>query len=259
MGGVTSLLHPHELPKQLPRVRCGPRVTMWNTVEMRKISGNSAPKAQNVQAYMKRHPNMVVYDGTQHGPGENDGSVSEYQPRVTIWNKKERKCLSGNAAPLAKNLEKYLRKHPECEVYTGQANKAKQMLAPTTAAPYCMEAPKSLEVAEPPTDLAGVGMQVTTEVIGCLQEASFTDLYEFATEDIDMGECPTGFGAAQCFGWDQQLYSHGIDGVETPTGSEWEGMDIDMDIDMEAVCVPAPSLSQNMESTMLLQAPWTMA
>ena len=40
--------------------------------------------------------------------------------RVPVWNRKLSRQFAGNVAPLRKNLDKYLQKYPECEVYDGQ-------------------------------------------------------------------------------------------------------------------------------------------
>ena len=40
--------------------------------------------------------------------------------RITIWNKTQRRKMTGNAAPLETKISEYLRKHPDCEVYDGQ-------------------------------------------------------------------------------------------------------------------------------------------
>ncbi len=40
--------------------------------------------------------------------------------RVRVWNKKEQRMLAGASAPLEKNLQRYLREHPDMEVYAGQ-------------------------------------------------------------------------------------------------------------------------------------------
>merc|ERR1719198_1895712 len=42
------------------------------------------------------------------------------EKRVTIWNWREKRKLSGNSAPFRKNLHEYLRKHPDWEEYWGQ-------------------------------------------------------------------------------------------------------------------------------------------
>jgi len=45
---------------------------------------------------------------------------AESEKRVTIWNFKEKRKLSGNSAPFKRNLEEYLRKHPDWQEYVGQ-------------------------------------------------------------------------------------------------------------------------------------------
>merc|ERR1711865_294946 len=45
---------------------------------------------------------------------------SNIERRVTIWNSKEKRKLSGNSAPFKRNLHEYLRKHPDWQEYKGQ-------------------------------------------------------------------------------------------------------------------------------------------
>merc|ERR1711907_111612 len=42
------------------------------------------------------------------------------EKRVTIWNWREQRKLSGNSAPFKKNLKEYIRRHPDWEEYVGQ-------------------------------------------------------------------------------------------------------------------------------------------
>jgi len=97
------------------------RITMWNKKENRKISGNAAPMEKNIDEYLRKHPECEVYNGqrSQLDPAIRAAQLAA-EPRITIWNKTERRKVSGNAAPLEKNIEEYLRKHPDCSIYDGQ-------------------------------------------------------------------------------------------------------------------------------------------
>lgn len=46
--------------------------------------------------------------------------MSEWGERVTLWHKSDQRKVAGNAAPLRKNLEKYLKRHSHAEVYVDQ-------------------------------------------------------------------------------------------------------------------------------------------
>eukprot|EP00299_Pterocystis_sp_00344_P002699 c13041_g1_i1.p1 GENE.c13041_g1_i1~~c13041_g1_i1.p1 ORF type:complete len:326 (-),score=51.79 c13041_g1_i1:190-1167(-) len=130
------------------------RITIWNRTERRKISGNAAPMGKNLIAYLNKHPHCEVYEAQDKaqsmgffptfsgsesessngfsllGCGEPNSlavssssvcSVPEItEKRVTIWHKEERRKISGNAAPMEKNLLSYLNTHPNCEKYVDQ-------------------------------------------------------------------------------------------------------------------------------------------
>lgn len=104
----------------------GEHVTIWNRVEKRKIAGNAAPLGRNLCRYLYLNPQCEVYVNqvekkTTRGAKNNfDLSLAGDGDHISIWNRVERRKISGNAAPLKKNLEVYLQKRPHCEVYTDQ-------------------------------------------------------------------------------------------------------------------------------------------
>lgn len=102
------------------------RVTLYNTVENRKLAGNAAPLATNVDKYLRDHPEYVIYNG-QNTKGyrpttraERLSYVNFNGPTVPIWNMQTRKMVAGTAAPARKNLKIFLETHPHCEVYAFQ-------------------------------------------------------------------------------------------------------------------------------------------
>lgn len=91
-------------------------VTIWNRVECRKIAGNAAPLRRNLVRYLAANPDCEEYKDQDKRPG-NQNPENKHVP---IWNKVENRKVTGNAAPLRKNLIAYLAKHPDCEEYIGQ-------------------------------------------------------------------------------------------------------------------------------------------
>ena len=50
--------------------------------------------------------------------------IESQRERVSIWNRVLNRKVCGNATPLLKNLEKFLKNHSDCEVYDGQDKRA---------------------------------------------------------------------------------------------------------------------------------------
>jgi len=107
---------------------------MWNRRENRKISGNAAPMEKNIDEYLRKHPECELYisQRSQMDPAVRAAQLAA-DPRITIWNKTERRKVSGNAAPLEKNIDSYLRKHPDTEIYDGQDKRAPGALGPAAS------------------------------------------------------------------------------------------------------------------------------
>lgn len=47
-----------------------------------------------------------------------DKPLDPMDERVTVWDSQTGRKITGNAAPMKKNLQKYLKKRPHCELYT---------------------------------------------------------------------------------------------------------------------------------------------
>lgn len=120
-----------DVSKFLPEgrtVRDGEHVTIWNRTEERKIAGNAAPLGKNLARYLYQNPHCEVYVSQDEGrigcrtgrKGFLDLSGVGDGEHVSIWNRAEQRKIAGNAAPLKKNLDTYLKKRPDCEVYVGQ-------------------------------------------------------------------------------------------------------------------------------------------
>lgn len=75
------------------------------------MSGGRVVSPENVLELAGMSPHKPFIRDPYHGAGEK---------RVTIWNKRDKRKLSGNSAPFRKNLPEYCRKHPDWEEYCGQ-------------------------------------------------------------------------------------------------------------------------------------------
>ncbi|KAA8497653.1 hypothetical protein FVE85_5238 [Porphyridium purpureum] len=102
-------------------------VTMWNRVECRKVAGNAAPLRKNLDKYLTAHPECEVYCGQDKhnlGVGEIDPRtgkrIEKANEHVAIWHNTECRKITGNAAPLRKNLDAYLKRNPNCVIYNYQ-------------------------------------------------------------------------------------------------------------------------------------------
>lgn len=69
--------------------------------------------------YPNRFPPLSAIRKRETRPRKR-GVVNLNGPNVPIWNRVACRKIVGNAAPKRENLSKYLRKHPECEVYNYQ-------------------------------------------------------------------------------------------------------------------------------------------
>lgn len=90
--------------------------------KMTALEANLATKPKRVIKYTPVYQDIDIEATAATHPNarylvEED---DEETRRVTVWNPKTGKKLSGNAGVFKKNLAKYLRTHPEWVVWTGQ-------------------------------------------------------------------------------------------------------------------------------------------
>lgn len=89
--------------------------------EMGRNDGGRVVSPENVLdmsgAFVSPHKEPLSPRPSPYGedPWQGMGEI-----RVTIWNKRDQRKLSGNSAPFRKNLAQYCRKHPDWEEYRGQ-------------------------------------------------------------------------------------------------------------------------------------------
>lgn len=174
-------------------------VTIWNRLECRKIAGNAAPLGKNVYRYLDQHTNCeVYYNQDKAGLGERSAKKRRLMEgenttlagdHVPIWNRRERRKIAGNAAPLKKNLEVYLAKRPDCERYDYQDGSAKDAELPTTPRRKAIgneaaEVPSQEDVALP---AAGVCEAVAEAVSGTGNGVADMDFLSAPLDDLHSG------------------------------------------------------------------------
>merc|ERR1712093_699144 len=82
---------------------------------------SSSPREHREPRESRDHSKRSLSFASKHKDEENDWEQDEdAEKRVTIWNWREQRKLSGNSAPFKKNLKEYIRKHPDWEEYVGQ-------------------------------------------------------------------------------------------------------------------------------------------
>merc|ERR1711907_228994 len=98
------------------------------------------------------------------------------EKRVTIWNWREQRKLSGNSAPFKKNLQDYLRKHPDWEEYVGQDKdeNGKKSFAPKKRRKDFKPEPKTDVVRRsvPPHRVAGMAPRIEPSALMAAEAAA---------------------------------------------------------------------------------------
>ena len=81
--------------------------------------GSVAAKPAGVVCAVPVRPPSAARDDSSKSSADA-APIPVVDERVAIWNTATLKKVAGQAAPMKRNLQVFLRKHPECEVYDGQ-------------------------------------------------------------------------------------------------------------------------------------------
>jgi len=119
-------------PYMLFYQRRGTALDPLSSIELRmgeSIERNSDSDKMEVRRRGMASKESSRIDRHEHSKEKSDPDPGEQ--RIILWNKKLRRKLFGNAAPMARNLAKYLKSHRQYEVYTDQDKVAASTVEPS--------------------------------------------------------------------------------------------------------------------------------
>lgn len=107
-------------------------ITIWRKSDGVKVSGNSAPYARNIAAYLATHPDCEIYAGqtSDNKLPENWRMDTKSGRRLRLVNGRRRLrekdgiVRSGNCCPIFRNTERFLKKKPQYKLIPFQDDRA---------------------------------------------------------------------------------------------------------------------------------------